>query len=105
MANDIKRVLILFAGREGTDQTTTGERLRQLQIEVDEIDLLIGGVSHNMLKMRPRMQVIEAVRSGKYDAIWMAPPCGTWSVVREPKVRTGKHIMGVPNLSKDEQLL
>ena len=105
VANDVKRVLILFAGRAGTDQTTTGERLRQLQIEVDEIDLLIGGVSHNMLKMRPRMEVIEAVRSGKYDAIWMAPPCGTWSVVREPKLRTGKHTMGLPNLSKEEQLL
>ena len=96
------RGLVMFSGAQGDDSVAA--QLRALGMEVDEIDNLIGGASHNMLKMRRRMEIINAVRAGEYDVIWMAPPCGTWSVVREPPLRSGKMINGLDGLSDEDKL-
>ena len=73
-------------------------------MQVDEIDIHVGGASHDLLSRDAQEVLIGRISSGDYDIIILSPPCGTWSRApwsdnRPPQpVRNRHHPWGFPSL-------
>ena len=48
-------------------------------LQVDEIDIHVGGASHDLLSRDAQEVLMARISSGDYDLIILSPPCGTWS--------------------------
>ena len=76
-----RRLLYIFAGasrpRDGFAALAAASGF-----EVDEIDILQGGESHDVLRVEVRERLLRAIRSGEYFGVLVATPCTSFSVAR-----------------------
>ena len=100
-ADEATSVLIIFAG--GAKDASLAGMLRKMGAAVDEIDILLGGPSQNVLLASVRRAIVSDVRAGKYDVVMLAPPCSSFSVAKGHPVRDCDHPLGLLDLSLDEQ--
>ena len=80
------RILYLFAGLQR--QADMGDCFRKLaassdypgvQLHVEELDILRGGQNHDLLEGSRQREIIQGIRSGRYDLVRAAPHCNTFS--------------------------
>ena len=73
-------------------------------MDVDEIDILVGGKQHDMLDSEAQEAIMARIAAGDYDIVVMSPPCATWSRARLSNhkgpgpVRDRDHPWGIPHL-------
>ena len=73
-------------------------------LEVDEIDILVGGREHDLLDSSAQEAIMARIAAGDYDIVIMSPPCATWSRARHSgkpgpdPVRNKDHPWGIPHL-------
>jgi len=71
--------------------------------EVEEIDILQGGLAHNMTKAPNRAAMIKRVREREFDGVIMSPPCRSFAVILQPRQRTASALYGTAGLSDETQ--
>ena len=73
-------------------------------LEVEEIDILIGGSEHDLLDSDAQEAIMARITAGDYDIIILSPPCATWSRARwsdgpgPAPVWNREHPWGIPHL-------
>ena len=95
----VPSALIVFAG--GAKDEPLAALLRARGWNVTTIDIMLGGPSHNVLLASVRKDLISQVRSGQHDFVFMAPPCSSFAVAKDPPVRDREHVLGLPGLDPD----
>ena len=102
------RMAYLFSGPQR--KSSIAHHLHQLcakagfGLEVDEIDILVGGKQHDMLDSEAQEAIMARIAAGDYDIVVMSPPCATWSRARLSNhkgpgpVRDRDHPWGIPHL-------
>ena len=82
-------VVYAFAGKER--RADIGDKLRErvaawnaaeiikIELELNELDTLRGGVNHNLLERERQAGLIEQVKGGKTHVMLITPPCNTHS--------------------------
>jgi hypothetical protein len=104
-AVECKRYLVMFAGPRCKDSVASA--LRDLGAsdgdEVDEVDIVQGGLAHNLSKFPNQSALLERVHNREFAGIAMAPPCRSFAVILHPWRRTQTHVDGVPGLSVAER--
>ena len=87
-------VLIIFSGPGGRTHSL-GESLRALGFTVLEVDIKIGGEAMNVIRASVAEPIETAVSAGRYQAVFLATPCESYSVARRPRLRTAAQPLGV----------
>ena len=80
------RVLVLFAGPCEAESHLPGH-LRAAGCVVHAVDTKLGGASHDVLRSSVGTPILEDVRAGRYDAVFVATPCSSYSVRHDPPLR------------------
>ena len=88
------RIAIVFAG-DGEAEHALPRRLREQGHDVFAIDTKLGGWRHDVLRGDGAAWLVDAVRSGWFDAVFMAPPCSSFSVRHPVKLRSRASPEGV----------
>ena len=75
----------------------------------EEIDILVGGASHDLLDKEAQERFIQRIESGDIDVMILSPPCGTWSRanwandLKPQPCRDRAHPWGFPNQKLSQQ--
>lgn len=101
-----QRILYIFSGPERRLDGVAALAERE-GFETDEIDVLRGGVRHDVLRHDTRARLLARVRDGTYAAVLVATPCTSFSVARgnhldgcvHVGLRTFEHESGPPDAS------
>ena len=88
--------LILFAG-EGVALSTVASELRGLGWQVEVIDTRQGGPSHDVLQPQLADRLLARCRAGDFDAVFLAPPCSSFTPGHRPQLRSRKQPEGLSN--------
>ena len=91
------RIAVVFAG-DGEAEHALPRRLRSRGHEVYAIDTKLGGWRHDVLRDDCGGWVVDATRSGWFDAVFLAPPCSSFSVRHPVKLRSRERPEGVQPL-------
>ena len=92
--------LVVFAG-PGHDADLAA-RLRARGIAVTVVDTKVGGAEHDVRRPGVGERLIERVRRGDYDVVFMAPPCESFSVAHRPQLRSRRRwAAGLPNAPQE----
>ena len=62
------------------------------------MDKLIDPVAHDMLSATTANAYIERIRGGEFAVVTLVPPCSTYSVLRDPALRTKADPLGLRNM-------
>ena len=81
------RVLLLFAGPGGADSSLP-HSLRQAGCEVTAIDTKLGGAAHDVLRSSVGGPILQRIRAGEFDSVFVATPCSSYSVHHQPALRS-----------------
>ena len=73
------RILLVFAGAEETWHALP-RQLREAGHVVTAIDTRLGGAGHDVLRGGLGQLLLQATVRGDYDAVFLAPPCSSFSV-------------------------
>ena len=108
------KVLYLYAGKKRRSdmhakalalvKKLSRQRKMYIQLEFEEIDMVRVGEDHNLLNPDMQEEILEKIREGYYDLIFVTPPCNTWSRAvfidhKGPRpLRDRAHPMGRPRL-------
>ena len=87
-------VLVVFAGADDNDQTLPAQ-LREAGHRVLAIDTRIGGASHDVLRHDVQQALLHRVRARRFHAVFLAPPCSSYSVALDPQLRSTASPEGV----------
>ena len=87
------KVLLLFAG-SGEADSNLPALLRQAGCTVTAIDTKIGGASHDVLRSSVGRPLLDRVRGGQFDAVFIATPCSSYSVHHQPALRSDTEPLG-----------
>lgn len=105
------RMAYLFSGPQR--KSSIAQHLQKLceaagfGLEVDEIDILVGGSEHDLLSSDAQEAIMARISAGDYDIVILSPPCSTWSRARfsdKPgpgPVRNRQHPWGIPHLQHE----
>lgn len=92
-----KRALLLFAGRRRAG--SMAEAWRALGYQADDVDVLVGGQTHDVRKPAVQSAILTAVRAGCYEVVWIGTPCSSFSVLHlekgRPRLRSRQEPDGV----------
>ena len=109
------RVVYLFAGAER--EADLGDALLNaitalnantrsaISLDMSNLDILRGGDSHDLLSAARQAEILEEIKSGRYDLVLAAPPCSTFSRALFSDLsfpfplRDFKHPRGFPHLA------
>ena len=101
----MRKWLVLFAGPRCEDSVASA--LRELGAQdgdaAEEIDIMQGGLAHNLGKIPNQLEILRRIEEGEFAGIAMAPPCRSFAVILDPWRRTHEHIDGVPSLTEKER--
>ena len=89
----VVRVLLLFAGRERT--LSLCRCLRMLGAYVETFELL-DDRSQDLTQRELQLQVLRRIKSGEFDAVFVATPCASFCAALDPQLRsmTDGQVMG-----------
>ena len=51
----------------------------EVDFEMDEVDILVDPVEHDMMRDDKQDQYVRLVENGGYDFVVVSPPCNTWT--------------------------
>ena len=88
--------LIVFAGPGHDDDLASNLRARG--VHVDAFDTKLGGHEHDVTVPAVADALLSATASGKYDFIFIATPCSSYSVAHRPQLRSRRTPMGLPSV-------
>ena len=88
--------LIVFAGPGHDDDLASSLRARGLH--VDAVDTKVGGHDHDVSVPAVADALVSATASGRYDFIFIATPCSSYSVAHRPQLRSRRNPMGLPSV-------
>ena len=74
----VERMLHVFAGEPRLG--SFADAAASLHAEVDQLDLLRGGVDNDMSSLPAQQAVLAAVRAGTYAVVWIGTPCSSFSL-------------------------
>ena len=86
-------VLLLFAG-SGEADSNLPTLLRRAGCTVTAIDTKIGGSAHDVLRSSVGQPLLDRVRGGEFDAVFIATPCSSYSVHHQPALRSDTEPLG-----------
>ena len=86
--------LIVFSG-PGERRDGIAAYLHHCGWRVVEIDILIGGSSHDMACPMVATELAQRVASGEFAVVFLAPPCSSYSVAHRPKLRSASQPEGI----------
>eukprot|EP00965_Chrysotila_dentata_P115820 3828511-Pleurochrysis_carterae.AAC.3 len=69
--------------------------MRARGARVVTIDTAVGGADHDLARYEVAETVLGWVRAGRFDAVFAAPPCASFSVALHPPVRTREQPTGI----------
>ena len=88
--------LIVFAGPGHDDDLASSLRARGLH--VDAVDTKLGGHDHDVTIPAVADALLSATASGRYDFVFIATPCSSYSVAHRPQLRSRRNPMGLPSV-------
>ena len=91
------RILLVFAGAEETWHALP-RQLREAGHVVTAIDTRLGGAGHDVLRGGLGQLLLQATVRGDYDAVFLAPPCSSFSVRHPVRLRSAARPWGVEPL-------
>ena len=88
-ASDLKHplALVLFSG-PGLAPTHLASALAAAGFETQAVDTLIGGARHDLTDDAVAGEYIRRIRAGHYSLVALGTPCSSYSVLREPRLRS-----------------
>ena len=95
--------LVIFAGPPGRHDGLPNF-LEKLGWRVIMIDIKIGGAAHDVTRPGVAAALLEAIRLGTYDVVFLATPCESFSVAHRPALRTKREPWGVEPMPHRWQL-
>ena len=107
------RAAYFFSGVER--RASIGNKLKALcskhgyGLKFEEVDILVGGSSHDLLNKDSQESYIQAIEQGEIDVQILSPPCGTWSRaswandLKPQPCRDRAHPWGFPNQLRSQQ--
>ena len=77
------RIAYLFSGVQRTSSIAQhlkgiGEKAG-IGFDVEEIDIHVGGASHDLSDKEKQEDLMARIEAGEYDLLILSPACGTWS--------------------------
>ena len=78
-----KRALVLFSGPLCDLSLST--HLRSLGWIVDDVDIVLGKAEHDVTIRQVAAKILDQIRDGLYDFVWLAPPCKPFSVAADDR--------------------
>ena len=110
----VVRVLYLFAGARRKSGLARSLRVAcnglHLKCYVDEVDVLRGGRSHDLLNKKRQEKILIRIRRGHYHLTAASPPCGSFTRARSANkagprpIRSKKFPRGFPWLQGASRL-
>ena len=107
------RVAYFFSGTERkasiADHLTSYCSAEGFGLEFHEIDTLVGGENHDLLKAEIQEKWLTRAESGEFDMVIHSPPCGSWSRanyandLKPQPCRSREHPWGFPNNSPGQR--
>ena len=91
------RIAVIFAG-DCEAEHALPRLLRARGHEVIALDTKLGGWRHDVLRLDGGGWIVDAVASGWFDAVFLAPPCSSYSVRHPVKLRSRASPEGVAPL-------
>ena len=87
-------MLVLFAGPCEAESHLPGH-LRRAGCDVSAIDTKLGGAAHDVLRAGVGGELLSLVQSAHFDAVFIATPCSSYSVLHEPTLRSDSEPEGI----------
>eukprot|EP00965_Chrysotila_dentata_P032495 1082789-Pleurochrysis_carterae.AAC.1 len=69
--------------------------MRARGLHAAEVDIAQGGADHDVLRSEVADTLLRRVRQGRYTAVFAAPPCSSFSVAHQPRLRSRERPEGV----------
>ena len=86
--------LVVFAG-PGERPDGLAAYLRSFGWRVVEVDILIGAEAHDVTSHVVAATLITRTANGEFAAVFLAPPCSSYSVAHRPKLRSAAQPEGI----------
>ena len=94
------QALVLFSG-PGEAATHLPSALAAAGFEARAVDTLIGGAQHDLTDDAVAGDYIRRIRAGHYSLVALGTPCSSYSVLREPRLRSKADPTGVDTAPPD----
>ena len=91
-----RAALVLFAG-DSVAHSTVASELRGLGWRVEVIDTKQGGSAHDVLRPQLAALLLARCRRREFDAVFMAPPCSSFTPGHRPQLRSRRQPEGLTN--------
>ena len=88
------RALVLFSGPCVADTHLPGT-LAAAGFQTEAVDILIGGESHDLTRDDVAAAYVRDLRKGCYALLALGTPCSSYSVLREPRLRSKEDPTGL----------
>jgi len=74
------RILYIFAGKgRHSDLRHYLSQATDFVLVMQELDILRGGDSHDVLSAQVSARILDDIRASKFDVVVCTPPCNTWT--------------------------
>ena len=70
------------------EETHLASALAARGFQAEPVDILIGGTEHDLARADISASYIRRIRAGHYSVVALGTPCSTYSVLRDPPLRS-----------------
>ena len=92
--HEAPRALVLFSGPCTADTHLPGA-LADAGFHAEAVDVLIGGDSHDLTRDEVAADYVRSLRRGRFSLLALGTPCSSYSVLREPRIRSKRDPTGL----------